>query len=221
MNIHSNNCTKGDAEDSLIRMTILEAGDHTPDHGNSPDEMDSYNPMNSKHQDFAKAGDIASSIGKPSHYDLAEDKNGYCFLLFLAAVERGSKVVEAIAKDVIKNEDKLKVDNFDFTIHENAVVSIKVVNQALKYLLSKTAVEALRHLLDYCKNNFVIPTVIDISILELVCDYTSVKARQSMKLLLANEIIISYQEAKDHTLELLAQGVKEKSSVSALVSRQK
>lgn len=61
----------------------------------------------------------------------------------------GVNNAKALLKNFIDKEDVEKIENFCLNTHENTVKSVAIVNNAIAYLLSRTAVEALRYVLDY------------------------------------------------------------------------
>ena len=111
----------------------------------------------------------------------------------------------------MSKEDELKISKLNLDSKEDLYEVTYIATDALSYVLSKMAVNSVEYILMFCREKFIIPQVMDTSIIELLRGHNSKLNRSILRTVLQYETIINYENSHSKQIEKLVAKVKQKS----------
>ena len=111
----------------------------------------------------------------------------------------------------MSKKDKSKISKLDLDSKEDFSEVTFIATDALSYVLSKMAVNSVEYILMFCRERFIIPQVMDTSIIELLRGHNSNLNRSILQTVLQYETIISYENSGSKLIEKLVTEVKQRS----------
>ena len=111
----------------------------------------------------------------------------------------------------MSKEDESKISKLNLDSKEDLYEVTYIATDALSYVLSKMAVNSVEYILMFCREKFIIPQVMDTSIIELLRGHNSKLNRSILRTVLQYETIINYENSHSKQIEKLVTKVKQKS----------